>query len=209
MKSTEYAHTSIIGHIHSQTIFAAYVVFLPIVEHAFHWSISIITNHLPLGFWSTRFLYHYRPDPSLCFCPLLLVPYRIVLFLYMYNYIVYLYIHIYIYRSNFEFFTCQFSSMNMFCHVYIYMHINTNLSCVRSPLNICICWYLHKLGSSALQLEGGSTQTAEKRQEADFQDCWVVGKNGDDMFLKEPYPGAKLTWLWKTHCFPFGLLFFW
>ena len=154
MKSTEYAHTSIIGHIHSQTIFASYVVFLPIVEHAFHWSISIITNHLPLfsvcpsGFWSTRFLYHYRPDPSLCwgytpttfvrfswFHTELLCFYICIITLYIYTHIQ-ICIYIYIYtdpilnssHANFPRWTC----------FAVYIYINTNLSCVRSPLNICI-----------------------------------------------------------------------
>ena len=154
MKSKEYAHTSIIGHSHSQTIFASYVVFLPIVEHAFHWSISIITNHLPLfsvcpsGFWSTRFLYHYRPDPSLCwgytpttfvrfswFHTELLCFYICIITLYIYIHI-YRYVYIYIYtnpilnssHANFPRWTC----------FAMYIYINTNLSCVRSPLNICI-----------------------------------------------------------------------
>lgn len=197
MKSTEYAHTSIIGHIHSQTIFASYVVFLPIVEHAFHWSISIITNHLPLfsvcpsGFWSTRFLYHYRPDPSLCwrYTPTTFV--RFSWFhtelLCFYICIITLYIYIYIYR-----------------YVYIYTDPILNSSHANFPRWTCFAMYIYKyqfvlcpfsfeylhlliptlLGSSALQLEGGSKQTAEKRQEAYFQDRWVVEKMETTCFSK-------------------------
>ena len=145
--------------------------------------IDSLSLSLPAGPLFVLGIYSYH------FCPLLLVPYRIVMFLYMYNYIVYIYIHIYryvyiyihIYRSNFEFFTCQFSSMNMFCRVYIYKY-----QFVLCPFSF---EYLHLLiptllGSSALQLEGGSKQTAEKRQEAYFQDRWVVEKMETTCFSK-------------------------
>jgi hypothetical protein len=57
--------------------------------------------------------------------------------------------------------------------------------------------YLHLLiptllGSSALQLEGGSKQTAEKRQEAYFQDRWVVEKMETTCFSKNLTLGHNL-----------------
>ena len=112
--------------------------------------IDSLSLSLPAGPLFVLAIYSYH------FCPLLLVPYRIVMFLYMYNYIVYIYtytdMYIYIYtdpilnssHANFPRWTC----------FAMYIYIYTNLSCVRSPLNICICWYLHYLDHPPFNLRG-------------------------------------------------------
>ena len=71
----------------------------------------IITGRIPLCAF-VRFSWFHTE--LFCF-------YICIITLYIYIHI-YIYIYIYIYRSNLEFFTCQFSSMNMFCHVYIYKY---------------------------------------------------------------------------------------
>ena len=168
--------------------------------------IDSLSLSLPAGPLFVLGIYSYH------FCPLLLVPYRIVMFLYMYNYIVYIYIYTYtdMYIYIYTYIQIQFWILHM--PIFLDEHVLPCIYIYKYQFVLCpfSFEYLHLLiptllGSSALQLEGGSKQTAEKRQEAYFQDRWVVEKNGDDMFLKEPYPGSKLTWLWKTHCFPLGI----